>query len=131
MCVRIHSPTLDYALVNETLVGLVDRGCGRDAVVGLLCDIKQHKPKVTTFGVGTSAHAHMIPDQFLRAIFPFLPATPPLPAPDNFLPPNTPPLSGTLVEQTQYLLPRFGDRSGGVTPQEKRGVPIKTPRNHW
>jgi len=39
-------PTLDYGLVNETLVGLVDRGCPRDAVVGLLCDIKQHKPKV-------------------------------------------------------------------------------------
>jgi pentatricopeptide repeat protein len=39
-------PNLDYALVNEALVGLVDRGRAQDLATSLLADIRQHKPRV-------------------------------------------------------------------------------------
>lgn len=39
-------PTLDYALVNETLCSLVDCGYAQELAVPLVSDIKTHKPRV-------------------------------------------------------------------------------------
>jgi pentatricopeptide repeat protein len=50
---RVHvavCPNLDYALINEALVGMADRGHAQDLAAPLLADIRQNKPKVRIDG---------------------------------------------------------------------------------